>query len=85
MSWRESRLTTTCEGGTEITLTNANGKVIVSYTPEKNYQSIVISTPELVQGQTYTLTCGSQTTAIELTSIVTSNGQTGMGDPGQRP
>lgn len=76
-------LTTACEAGTEIILTDANGKIIVSYTPEKKYQSVVISTPELQNGATYTLTCGSQTVAIPLTSVVTSNGQTGMGGPGQ--
>ncbi|WP_162800381.1 carbohydrate-binding domain-containing protein [Acetobacterium bakii] len=76
-------LTSACEAGTEIKLTDDTGKTIASYTPDKTYQSVVISTPEMVQGSTYTLTCGSQTVDIPLTAVVTSNGQSGMGGPGQ--
>ncbi|URN84553.1 carbohydrate-binding domain-containing protein [Acetobacterium wieringae] len=76
-------LTSSCAAGTEIKLTDASGKTVVSYTPDKTYQSVVISTPDLVQGSTYTLICGSQTVEIPLTGMVTSNGQTGMGGPGQ--
>jgi uncharacterized membrane protein len=76
-------LTSSCAAGTEIKLTDASGKTVVTYTPDKTYQSVVISTPDLAQSSTYTLTCGSQTVEIPLTGIVTSNGQTGMGGPGQ--
>lgn len=76
-------LTSACEAGTEIKLTDASGNMIASYAPDKTYQSVVISSPELEQGSTYTLTCGSQTVDIPLTAVVTSNGQTGMGAPGQ--
>lgn len=76
-------LTSACAAGTEIKLTDASGNIIVSYTPDKTYQSVVISSSALVQGSTYTLICGSQTVDIPLTSVVTSNGQTGMGGPGQ--
>lgn len=76
-------LTSSCAAGTEVKLTDASGNKVVSYTPDKTYQSVVISTPDLVQGSTYTLTCGSQTVEIPLTGVVTSNGQTGMGGPGQ--
>ena len=74
----------TCEAGTEITLTDSDGNAVLSYTPDKAYQSVVISTPELESGATYTLTAGVQTADITLSSIVTSNGQNGMGgQPGQ--
>lgn len=76
-------LTTACAAGTEIKLSDASGNTITSFTPAKTYQSVVISTPDLAQGSTYTLTCGSQTVEIPLTAVVTSNGQTGMGGPGQ--
>ncbi len=77
-------LTSSCAAGTEIKLSDASGKTVVSYTPDKTYQSVVISSPDLVQGSSYTLTCGSsQTVEIPLTGMVTSNGQTGMGGPGQ--
>lgn len=76
-------LTSACAVGSEIKLTDASGKTIVSYAPDKTYQSVVISSPDLVQGSAYTLTCGSQTVEIPLTAVITSNGQTGMGGPGQ--
>ncbi len=76
-------LPASCAAGTEIKLTDASGKTVVSYTPDKAYQSVVISTPDLAQGSTYTLICGSQTVEIPMTGMVTSNGQMGMGGPGQ--
>ncbi|WP_186892877.1 carbohydrate-binding domain-containing protein [Acetobacterium malicum] len=75
-------LTSKIAAGTEISLKDSSGKVLVSYTPEKAYQSVVISTPAMSVGSTYTLTAGSQTIAIEQTTIVTSNGNTGTGVPG---
>ncbi|MGF7144279.1 hypothetical protein HNQ56_002710 [Anaerotaenia torta] len=73
--------------GTQIILTDSSGKSILKFIPEKQYQSVVLSSPEMVQGETYTLTCGTQTAEITLSSIVTSNGQGrgwGMGQRGGR-
>ncbi len=75
-------LTTASEGGTEVKLTDSAGNIVVTFTPNKQYQSIVISTPDLKKDATYTLTSGDQTADITLSSIVTSNGQQGMGRPG---
>lgn len=75
-------LTTVSAAGTEVTLTDASGAVVASFTPTKDYQSVVISTPEFVKDATYTLTCGEQTAEITLSSMVTNNGQQGMGGPG---
>lgn len=78
-----NNLTSTCAGGTAITLTDSNGNVVASFTPNKEYQSVVISTPELVKDGTYTLTCGDETADLTLSSVVTSNGQQQMmGGPG---
>jgi hypothetical protein len=73
---------TTIGAGTAVTLTDKEGNVVVSYKPDKLYQSVVISTPKLTKGETYTLTCGSQTAELTLDSVVTSNGQQGMSFPG---
>lgn len=77
-----NNFTTVIAAGTEVQLTDKDGNVVVSYTPEKEYQSVVISSPELTQGGTYTLTCGDQTADLTLSSVVTSNGQQSMGGPG---
>ncbi len=74
-------LTTTCAAGTEVILSDKDGEVVASYTPDKEYQSVVISSPELTQNAIYTLTCGDQTAEITLASVVTSNGQQRMGGP----
>lgn len=41
--------------GTLLTLTDSTGTAIFSFAPSKNYDSIVISTPEITSGNTYTL------------------------------
>lgn len=67
------------QAGTAITLKDASGNVIASYTPEKVFQNIVISAPGLAVGESYTLYSGS--TAVEsitLSGTVTSVGSGGM-------
>jgi hypothetical protein len=76
-----NNLDTAAAAGTQITLTDKDGKVIVSFTSVKQYQSVVISSPKLKKGETYTLSCGDQSTDITLSTVVTSNGQQG-GFPG---
>ncbi len=44
--------------GTLLTLTAEDGTVLASYAPTATYQSVVISTPEMTQGDVYTLFSG---------------------------
>lgn len=46
--------------GTEITVTNGNGNVLVTHTPELDFALIIISTPDLQKGETYTVSIGGQ-------------------------
>lgn len=46
------------EAGTLITLTDSNGNVIVSYEPELPFAIVILSSPEIVKGETYKLTVG---------------------------
>ncbi len=41
-----------------IALTDADGRVVVAFTPETAYQSAVITAPGILQGQTYTIVTG---------------------------
>lgn len=68
--------------GSTVTLTDENGNVLASFSPAKEYSSVVVSCPQLTAGETYTLTAGTETQEIELTQLVYGSG--GMGD-GQRP
>ncbi len=74
----------TLSGGTEITLKDDSGNVIAQYTPLKNYQSVVISTPDIVSGKTYTLTAADKSYTVEMTSLIygSGNGMGGFGGKG---
>lgn len=70
---------TTLSESDAITLKDSDGNTLVTYTPAKAYQSVVVSCPDMEKGQTYTLSAGSQSEALTLSSVVTSNGTGGMG------
>lgn len=44
--------------GTEITLTDTKGNTIISYTPELSYAVVILSSPDINAGDTYTITVG---------------------------
>lgn len=74
------------EGAVE--LKNASGEVLFSWQPEKTYSSIVVSCPELKQGESYTLTCGGNSFEITMTELIYGQGMGGhmgggMGNPMQ--
>lgn len=56
--------------GTTVTLMDSSGTEIASYTPEKDYQCVLISTPVLTVGETYTITAGTETVTVELTDTI---------------
>lgn len=51
-------LSSTQDAGTTFNLQSANGKNIISYIPPKYYQSVAISSPDLVNGETYDVYVG---------------------------
>ena len=79
-----------------ITLKDASGNTIYSYTPSKEYQSVVISTPDIVLNETYSLYSG-ETKLCDVTptsnvasfsdtgeTVSTPTGMNGMGGGGGR-
>ena len=79
-----------------ITLKDASGNTIYSYTPSKEYQSVVISTPDIVLNETYSLYSGD-TKLCDVTptsnvasfsdtgeTVSTPTGMNGMGGGGGR-
>lgn len=70
------------------TLTDANGNVLAEYAFAHSYNGVLISTPEMAAGQTYTLTIDGVDTLIEMTTAQYSNrggsGKMGGGPGGQR-
>ena len=50
----------------DITLKDSEGNTIVSYSPSKEYSSVVISCADLKEGETYTLVAGDTSTSVSL-------------------
>ena len=46
--------------GTEIILQDQEGNTVLSHTPELNFAVVILSSPEMVKGETYTITVGTQ-------------------------
>ena len=65
----------------EVVLKDSDGKVLVSFTPTREYNSVVVSTPDVKKGSTYTLTTGDSSTTIEMSDIIYGESTQG-GDPG---
>lgn len=51
--------------GTQITLKDKNGNTILEHTPELSFAVVILSSPELVKGETYTITVGTQSADFE--------------------
>ncbi len=68
----------------QVTLLDAEGATLVTFTPAKAYNSVVVSCPALIKGGSYTLSAAGQTATITLSSLIYGNGG-GMGGGGGRP
>ena len=70
------------DAGETITLTDSDGKEVLSYKVDKKFNSVVISTSEMKQCESYTLTVGDQSSTFTLDDITYSEGSGGMQRPG---
>ena len=66
----------------DLSLKDSNDNVLVSCSPSKAYNSVLISCPELAKGEVYTLTTGTVTTDVEMTSLVYGTDDRSMGGGG---
>lgn len=74
------------KAGTSITLSDSNGNEIFSMTATKTYASVLITSPSLTKGNRYTLTAGSVSNTVTLSSLIYGSGLgMGGGQPGGRP
>lgn len=60
----------TAEAGTTVTLKNADGETLASYTPSKQFNSVLVSSGGLVKGETYTLEIGQETQTVTLSNLI---------------
>lgn len=68
--------------GTEIVVRDAAGEELIAYTAESVFNSIVVSSPKMVQGGTYTILVGDNEQSITLESLIYGSGMGGFG-PGR--
>lgn len=56
--------------GSTVSLTDSSGAELASWQPEKDFNSVIISCPEITEGSTYTLTVNGTSTEITMDSLV---------------
>ena len=61
-----------------IVVSDAAGNALLSGTVEKSFQCLVVSSPDLKVGETYTVSCGGSSVQVTPSAVV-SGGGTGMG------
>ncbi len=64
--------TTQQSAGSTLEVLDSEGKVIATIEPTKAYTSVVVSSPDLVKGETYTISNGTTTETITLSSKETT-------------
>jgi hypothetical protein len=60
------------KGGTMVSLKDSSGNTIATYAPQKDYQTVVISSPELKKDSSYTLYSGGTSTGSETNGLYTN-------------
>lgn len=63
------------KAGTDIVLTDASGTELLSWQSSKSYASVVISCPEIVQGESYTIKAGTSETTVTMDSLIYGAGK----------
>lgn len=78
-------ITGTMPNETEVTISDEDGNVIYTATMADTFNSLVVSHPDMIQGNVYTLTCGTQSFTLDFTSstvVNAGNSGFGFGGPG---
>lgn len=71
------------QAGTAVMLSDADGSQLLSWTPAKSYECVIISCPEITEGSSYTVTAGDDEISVTMDSLV--YGTSGMGGMGGNP
>lgn len=60
--------------GSDIVLLDSEGKELLAWTMQKSYNSVVISTPEIQAGSSYTVKTGDLSTAVTMEGLIYGEG-----------
>ncbi|MCY4728223.1 carbohydrate-binding domain-containing protein [Nocardioides sp. STR2] len=77
--WIATALDTTAAAGSEVVVTDADGAEVATCTPRKDFASVVLSSADISQGETYTVTVDGTATTVTA-GDAPAGGQ--MGAPG---
>lgn len=70
------------DAGETITITDSSGNKLLAYKADKKFNSVLISTSDMEQGETYTLAAGDQTSTFAMEDVTYSEGSGSMQGPG---
>ncbi len=79
------------EAGSEIVLCDSNGNTLINWTADKNYSSVILSSPDICTGNTYVLTTNGESMEIAMEDLMYNSsldfgnftmGHGDMGEPG---
>ncbi|HAZ91489.1 MAG TPA: hypothetical protein DCX21_05900 [Eubacterium sp.] len=73
---------TAASKGSVVELKDSTGKVIMSATGIKTFNSIAITSPDIKKGETYTLSVDGNDVTVEMTDVTYSNSKGGFGRTG---
>ena len=73
---------TVAEAGTTLTVTDADGSVLLSWEVPCSFSSALVSCPEMKVGGTYTVSAGGTSEEVTLESVSTTYGEAQGGMPG---
>ena len=68
---------TNLSNGTLLNIKDKSGNNILTFTPSKSAQCIIISSPNLKAGETYTISTGGSSTGTELDGLYTGGSYSG--------
>jgi len=60
--------------GSDIVLLDSEGKELLAWTMQKSYNSVVVSTPEIKAGSSYTVKTGDLSTAVTMEGLIYGEG-----------
>ena len=69
--------------GGDVTVTDSNGNVLFTFTASKSFNSVVVSSPDLKKGETYTVSVGDEYQTVTLDDYIYGSGS-GMGMGGMQ-
>lgn len=69
--------------GDSIILKDENGDIIAEYTPAGSYSAVLITSPQIETGKTYTVSLGTETLTADITSQSTTVGTQKTGNLGR--